>query len=865
MEINTNFWSVTQEDYPGRYGMKRFEKTLKDMILDNDLPLNQTWDTTISPWAINYYKHPDANYNCDLTNKCWFFPNVNDMIGIASDAPADPDMALKIPMYTRKDYYPFMFYSGDAGQGNGWTFPYWPGRVGYDQNTTDGDFTNYKYNLYIPSSYDYSRLCWLIQVYVSSYGHNIADQHISDWGTGLWMALADVTDATWTDIIIGAKDISGVRFLPYYATSEDYPNNRVLLTASGFAALTDHDVLDGSATGFGVDAPYTDDFIDYMLSCYAGYGTNDSEASRGGYPTLALGNIGFPVYNIGNTWHLGYLDLDYHWHPFTSLADWCSTGENFTKTGSYQINATDSPYWINLIGNGGSWHNMYYRQYLNADLLESKNAMIDYLCTQCAYLGCWFATDSSVASTGEMSRTNPDAYIGIIEDDGTTRGRYQRGSAIDTPQEEWVDPWEYSPWVPPTDPDPTEWDIDQTSNISVSSGDPSYGTSEYLMTQNALDELIRVMCELKVSEANEDGDVSEGYCEKAFGSTDPLDAIVSVVKYPFDMITDWTDGSTLAVPGSAFSGNYFHVAAADLAVYIGSGTPPPYTMRLDSGSEIYKITWTNTQWAYGKSTRYSIPYFDKFKNFLDYEPYCTASLYVPFCGSVRIDPEVYAGANVRVQYYVSPTDGTCKALIMRDNLVIDTLTGNMGTQIEIHSNDDVARANNVALLNANIQAQKMNMVKDSAAFALNFAAAAVPGAPTKEETGGSTHYTGMLTAGINYATSILNAQHNIDVMEYQIATAETPFKQLQTGAGFLSSTDEYGIRLVAYRPTPLTGYSFTNWGDYPHTTGFACLINDNLTNYNGYTECTNIITDGIGCTEFEANMIRSAFASGVYL
>ena len=863
-ELNTDFWSVEQEDYPGIYGMKRFEKTLKDMILDGDIPLNQSWDTSISPWVINYYKHPDANYNCDLTNKCWFFPDVNRMIGISPTAPADPDMAMKIPMYTRKDYYPFMFYSGDAGQGNGWTFPYWPGRVGYDQSTSTGDFTNYKYNLYIPSSYDYSRLCWLIQVYVSDYGHNIADQHINDWGNGMWMDLASVTDEIWTDLYIGAKDISGVRFLPYYATSEDYPNNRRLLTTSGFAALTDHDALDGSATGFGVDAPYTDDFIDYMLSCYAAYGTSDSEASRGGYPTLALGNIGFPIYNIGNTWRLGYLDIDYNWHPFTSLADWCSTGENFTKTGSYQINATDSPYWINLIGNGGSWHTMYYRQYLNVDLLGSKSAMIDYLCTQCAYLGCWFATDSSVITTEEMSRNNPDAYIGIIEDDGTTRGRYQRGSAIDTPQEEWVDPWDYSPWVPPVDPDPTDWDEDQRSVISLGSGDPSYGTKEYLMTQNALDELIRVLQAFKWLEGQDSGiipsPIPDGTCEFLFGSSDPMEAIISVVKYPFDMITDWTDGRSIAVTGT------YATSSVDIANYSIPITSTPNILQMSVGAtEVYEITWDKTQWGYGTRNRFALPYFDKFKNFLDYEPYCTASLYVPFCGSVRIDPEVYAGHNVRVEYFVSPIDGTCKAYIMRDSLVIDTLTGNMGTFIALNSTDELERSNNVNLLNAQIKAEKMNMAKSFATCATGMFVSAKPQAKTKDNPNGTPDYINTFASPVGTIFDVMQSSNNIDMLRYQLAAVETPFKQLQTGGGFLSAVDEYGIRLVAYRPTTLTGYTFTDWGDYPHTTGFACLINDNLTNYSGYTECTNIITDGIGCTEAEASMIRSAFASGVYL
>lgn len=835
-ELNTTFWSCTQEDYPGKYGMKRFTKTLKGMIEGNDLPLNEKWDETISPWAINPRSHPDAFYACDLINKCWLFPDVNRMTGISPTEPPDPDMILRYNFYARKKYYPFMFYCGDGGQGNGWTFPYWKGRTGYDQTLATGDFTNYKENLWIPSSFDYSRLCWLIRVFVSSYGHN--NQNLSYWHWGSWYNLADITDELWTDILSGQKDISGVRFVPYYATSEGSPNYRYEQSASGFAAFADGEPLDSSVSAFGAAAPYTEDFIDYMLGCYAAIGTTDSEGARGGYPTLALGNIGMEG---SNYWIIG---------NSSSLADWSET--YFNKNNAYQINGTNSVFWKNLVGKlQDSWYSMYYRQYLNVDILTTKELCTKYILSQAAYLGCWFTTKATVATSGVMDKTNPDAYIGIIEADGTTRGRYQQGAEIDTDQEDWINPWDFSPWVPPFDPDPTEWDEDQTSVLETTTGDPSYGTKEYLMTETALVQLLKVLEELKVGEA--EGDVVSGYCEKAFGYTDPVKAIVSVIKYPFDMINNWA-GSGVVVSGTDQSGLWFSMANAQIAVSIGSGTAPPYTMLIPTAHDIYEITWGDTVWKYGRA---SLPYFQKFENFLAYEPYCTAALYVPFCGSVRLDPEVYVNHQVGVEYYVSPLDGTCKAYILRDNLVIDTLTGNIGTSIEINSSDELAKANNINLLNSNIQAQKMNLLKQAASFSVGSAI----NAGLNPTTGAAS----MVRSAVDLTFSAMQAQNTIDRLEYQIDTTQTPFKQLQPGGGYLSSCDEWGVRLLAYRPEPLIGYSWDDWKEFPTLCGFACLLNDTLDNFTGYTKCATVKLDGIAATAQEKQQIRKLLQSGVYL
>lgn len=484
----------------------------------------------------------------------------------------------------------------------------------------------------------------------------------------------------------------------------------------------------------------------------------------------------------------------------------------------------------------------------------------DWLCKQAAYLGTYFTFDITTAQTADLSQaaTNPNVYLGEIDENGITTGNYLQGTQIsDSDQSQWVDPWSSSPWHG-FDIDPTPWDTDQTSIISSATGDPSYGTREYLMSANALNELVRVLNELKIGEI--EGDVAEGYCERAFGSSDPMAAIISVIKYPFDMIYNWLGESSREVVHGSNVGSWFYIANAQIAVDTSGSTPPPYTIGLTSAHEIYEISWASSSiWDYGFA---KIPYFSKYKSFLDYEPYCSAALYLPFCGSIRIDPEVYVGHDVAVKYIVSPLDGTVKAYILRDNLVIDTLTGNAGTSIEINTSDDLAKANTVNQLNATIQSQKMHVVKSLASFASTAGLGVATGGASLAVNAFMGAAKGGALGGVLEA-----AQHDLSIgqSQYQINTTATPFKQLQSGGGYLSAADEYAIRLVAYRPEPLPGYSFDDWRDYGAVTGFACLEIGVLSGFTGYTECAQVIADGIQCTSREKNMIIKLLQAGVYL
>lgn len=48
-----------------------------------------------------------------------------------------------------------------------------------------------------------------------------------------------------------------------------------------------------------------------------------------------------------------------------------------------------------------------------------------------------------------------------------------------------------------------------------------------------------------------------------------------------------------------------------------------------------------------------------FKNFLDYEPYTTAKLYIPYCGEVEVPTSLFVGQKIHVRLIVDITTGSC--------------------------------------------------------------------------------------------------------------------------------------------------------------------------------------------------------------
>lgn len=824
MNINTDFYTTAQEDVSGRYGMKRFSKTLKAMISDNELPVNSEWDMSISPFAINPRKHPDAYYNCDLINKCWLFPDINNITGIADDTPPREDMILKPHMYARQTYYPFMMYSGDGGQGNGWAFPYYPGRVGNEQ-TSSGDFTNYKWNLYGITKYAYNRLVWLIRVFVSTYGHNNAELTVSNINYGSWYDLADITDELWTQILSGTRCISGVRFIPYYANNENNLNSRATSLITGFNAMAKGEPLDGGASGLGILAPYTEEFIDYALASYAAIGTTDSEGARGGNPTIALGNIA----DYGNnSFKTKYLDNDYNSHWYDSLSAWAADG-NFIESQAYQINGTDSTVWKTEVYQSSEYIRIYYRQHLNTDILISKDLCRKYLLSQAAYLGGYFTDKSLTAYGGELN--SADMYLGIIESDGMTAGRYQRGAEIVPPDID--DPWTDIGFVPPPpDPDPNEYDDNETvlNNVAII---PKF-TTRYILTTGEISHAHSFL----MSEISSNVD-SDFWSSQTLYVNNPIDVVQSVILFPFNIANYQTDEPSYK----------------DLA----------FGQLIDDG---YSVQLNREQ--YCVLNLGSCTYFPKFgnneKDFRNYPPYSSATLYIPYCGSVEIDPNLYMNHRISVKMIVDMATGSCLALIYRDNMVVDSISGTIGITFPITGIQSQTLAAAERQAEQQLKTARVNGAFNVANAVTGVSGGAAGGAAAGFMSGG---LAGAIAGGIiggaskavSGAQTVYNDVQNIKNAQYNLEHVQVPYKTIGTATASTSWANERKCRLIIRRPL-MMNYDPETYG---HTVGYACLQTATVGEFSGFTVFQTVNLDGISATEQEKTELFNILQGGVYL
>lgn len=76
-----------------------------------------------------------------------------------------------------------------------------------------------------------------------------------------------------------------------------------------------------------------------------------------------------------------------------------------------------------------------------------------------------------------------------------------------------------------------------------------------------------------------------------------------------------------------------------------------------------------------------------YKNFLDYEPYTTAKLYIPYCGEVPVSTAEFVGHEIHVKMIVDLYTGTCCAVVYRDEIPYMYVNGDIGADIMITGTD----------------------------------------------------------------------------------------------------------------------------------------------------------------------------------
>ena len=341
--------------------------------------------------------------------------------------------------------------------------------------------------------------------------------------------------------------------------------------------------------------------------------------------------------------------------------------------------------------------------------------------------------------------------------------------------------------------------------------------------------------------------LNESYFSDGY-NTNYTECLLSCIRYPFDI------------------SQYFSRKGEGGRLTWGRTQVP-----LTAASSIWEVDGYNTGWIVQGGELYVEK---RFNNFLNYAPYTTAELYIPYCGSVPIDLEVFAGHTIKVKYLIDWFSGGCMALIYRDNVVVDQITGQIGTPVSIVAEDIQTYQNAMYNGAQTLKSQKLNAgisllngirdSVDSVTGSAGSAAMALGGA--NEGKGGGIHMSnpGDLTLGlVNTAGNVYQQYTSIKTAKYNLDHTTINFKQLGSNGSSIGSWNEQTCRLVLYYPTFLEDY---NPQEYGHTVGFACLFNDKLENFSGLTVCASVDTSGLaGATEAEKNLIEDALKSGVYL
>ena len=462
----------------------------------------------------------------------------------------------------------------------------------------------------------------------------------------------------------------------------------------------------------------------------------------------------------------------------------------------------------------------------------------EYVRKCCAYFGCYFSEKFYPDATQEW--LNADCFIGTIDSNGVTHGAYTQGTDnAQQPQRTWGDEWAtktpYEPGKPPKpDHDPNNYinGMPGTNQLSIASF-----TRLYAMTPNDLTYLRAYLKYIPTQYT--DFDTYRDFLGQKFLNSNPIDNMVSLRWYPFDVVNNvmvflpitqpiqisnataqWTEsGATYTVQGttSLYPVYYF-------TLYLGSFTP---------------------QTAYG--------------NFLDYEPYSDAKMYLPFCGTASIDLKSILDVTLYVSYKVDVRTGACTAIVAADDYdgnIILTAHGSLAVEIPITGVQSADYQNAVF--------QAINNLKNAQIAQFTAYVQSATGLIGAAATTAANPLAGIGAAGnaVSGIAGAMQAENNLKQAQYDLKTAQIKHTVVgSTSAGDGSMMYLYPA-LIVNRPTFIYGY---NPDVYAHTVGNACILSDTLGAFTGFTVVSAIDLDNVQATETEKNMIRSILAAGIYL
>lgn len=796
MEVNRQWWSGTERyiNNSSNIGAEHVITTIGD--LSDDIPANPTkyigteWDKTICPWKINS--------KSDFFNPQWCLPyNQSGGSFKMVQAPFFKERKKGYTFYISAaggtaSYQPHEVLSYYAA-----TKPCWVNLLSRsDIDITQNPAQQWVYEKYYKTfpvvNFDYSKLFCVPMIHIKNgNGHIFRDtaQARKDWdaesvfGVSL-MFYTKTPEDTSNLISVGIHSLNNEIAPPPWDTTNCWNEDKMF---DNGLALTHWNAWDGGYKIGGIQTLGTECTWSDSSASAGDPGFNETE-----YPSdnVAGAILYYPAKNI-------MLQMPADSDEESIWDDW----EPYYKGGSHEYSV---------------------RRHLKSSVTFDQFAT--YLKKQLAYLGFRFCVDAEHLNDSINSQYY---FIPVIDEKGvTTGGFYQANSAeAETlPNYNWTnDVYTETPYDGTDDEedgDPNDYDDENKTELNpAADGYSNEFQNSYVIPFDNGDfaDLATV------------GEIASylyytaptNQSETDYLSSNPIDAVVSLMMFPFAIDVD--------IPSYGLPYVRYGKVVSDKKAL---GFIKSQIQIIDFGSHLYYP-------IYGV------------KDFRSYEPYCDAELLLPYCGNVKILPSLYLNHFIGVKYIIDLVTGACCACIFRDNLMTSVVNGQIGMSLPVTG----VRA---ADLQRDIY-HKQTGIKQAANTGLSAIANAIFGTASAAASGNAV---GVAQTAINSALSIDSANTSYKAAEYELSHIQIPFTVRSAASPLTDFANEQYPRLIIKRPIMLDSY---NPEIYGHTIGFACLKNDTLNNYHGYTELTGLDFSGFGGTEIEKARLKAELENGVYL
>lgn len=439
-----------------------------------------------------------------------------------------------------------------------------------------------------------------------------------------------------------------------------------------------------------------------------------------------------------------------------------------------------------------------------------------------ACFGCPF-TDTNKLSF-KLDFTDTELCLPVIDENGVTHGEYTKGTANtsnDIYNADSVRDKNYDPSKPPSPVDPNTYsNITGFNTVSTNAALTKRYVLDAANVEKLADDLWTICSEL----SSTDFEHFEGKLKDEFLTQNPIDCIISLQRFPFQ------------IPGLGVK--------APIRLGKSEGSAQGYTTYFIFNTIIFS----------GKQI------FPRFGNcFLDYEPYTSYEIYVPFCGTRKLRAEDLIGHTINIHMQIDLITGSCTAYIMADELVIETLNGSCAV-------DQQLSGAQTATMNANIFNGILAQKQTDKIEGYNIAKTWLPG-----------NWVSDLIDPMGNAIRMSNAKYEAQKANYDITHVQVPPHKIGSASPLLGWYQEFDARIIIYYPegdvidsTIPPSLNASALATFGHLKGFGTVTPGTVSQFRGDVSKSwylqgDIIADGIPCTDSERKRIKSMFAAGVYV